>query len=99
MTEENSPFEGQLRGVGLRLDPLGILFRPHDYDGKQWGFTLKPEEGQPMIYMNGEWTEFVPEGVWLQMKDLWEEMKSKMQENIDDVGEYLDYPELGLKGE
>lgn len=94
MTE---PIPGQLRGVGIRPDPQGILFRPHIIEGIQWGYTLKPEEGQPMIFMNGEWTEFIPKGVWLQMLDLWEEMKNSMQNNISDVQEYVSYPELGLK--
>ncbi len=91
MTE---PVPGQLRGIGLRLDPQGILFKPHTEGGLQWGYTLKPEEGKPQIYMNGEWTDFVPEGVWIQMLELWQEMGNGMKENIGDIQEYLQYPEI-----
>lgn len=93
----SEPVPGQLRGVGLRLDPQGILFRPFEEGGIQWGYTLKPEEGQPMIFMKGEWTEFIPEGVWLQMLDLWEFMLKSMKENIKDVEYYLQYPEIASK--
>lgn len=89
-----NPVPGQLRGIGLRLDPQGILFRPFQENGLQWGYTLKPEEGQPQIFMNGEWTDFVPEGVWIQMLSLWEEMGKSMKENIGDIQEYLNYPEI-----
>jgi hypothetical protein len=90
----SDPVPGQLRGVGLRLDPQGILFRSYDEGGLRWGYTLKPEEGQPMIFMDGEWTEFVPQGVWLQMLELWNEMLAEMKNNINDVQEYLEYPEI-----
>jgi hypothetical protein len=92
MTEQPQP--GQLRGIGLRLDPQGILFRPFEENGLQWGYTLKPEEGQPALFMNDEWTEFVPEGVWLQMLDLWAQIGRDMKANIDDVQDYLEYPEV-----
>jgi hypothetical protein len=85
---------GQLSGIGLRPDPQGILFRPFEEEGIQWGYTLKPEEGQPMIFMNDEWTEFVPKGVWLQMLDLWNEIGKSIKENLGDFEGYLQYPEI-----
>lgn len=90
----DNPVPGQLRGIGLRLDPQGILFRSYEEGGLKWGYTLKPEEGKPQIFMNDEWTDFVPEGVWLQMLDLWKEMGKSMKENIADIQEYLEYPEI-----
>lgn len=96
----SEPLPGQLRGVGLRLDPEGLLFSPHIINELQWGYTLKPDEGQPMIFMNGEWTEFIPKGVWLDMLGLWKEMKQALQKNIKDVPPvYINYPELELKNE
>lgn len=88
------PQPGQLRGIGLRLDPQGILFRSYEEDGVKWGYTLKPQEGQPALFMDGKWTEFVPEGVWMQMLDLWAEMGRSMKANINDIQEYLEYPEV-----
>ena len=90
----DTPAPGQLRGVGLRLDPQGILFKPFEENGLQWGFTLKPEEGQPMIFMQDEWKEFIPKGVWLQMLDLWEEIGKGIKESPDDFQTYLEYPEI-----
>jgi len=93
MTEQPQP--GQLRGIGLRPDPQGLLFRTYeDEDGSKWGYTLKPTEGQPMIFMNDAWTTFVPEGVWNQMLDLWAQIGRDMKANINDVQEYLEYPEV-----
>jgi len=92
MTEQ--PVAGQLRGIALRPDPQGILFKPHTDGGVQWGYTLKPLEGKPQMYMNDTWTDFVPEGVWLQMLDLWAAIGREMKVNINDVQEYLEYPEV-----
>jgi hypothetical protein len=44
--------------------------------------------------MNDEWTTFVPEGVWNQMLDLWAQIGRDMKANINDVQEYLEYPEV-----
>ena len=89
------PAPGQLRGIGLRPDPQGLLFRTYeDEDGAKWGYTLKPTEGQPMIFMNDAWTTFVPEGVWNQMLANWDDIAKFANDLFSDYPTYLDYPEI-----
>lgn len=91
MTE---PIEGQLKGIGLRLDPQGILIAPHEEGGLQWGYTIIDKTHIPTMYIGGEWKNVVPEGVWLQMLDNWDNITKDAKEVLKEYPNYLDYPEL-----
>lgn len=91
MTE---PVEGQLKGIGLRLDPQEILIAPHEEGGLSWGYTIIDKTHIPSMYMGGEWKDVVPEGVWLQMLDNWDAIKKTAREVLAEYPEYLEYPEL-----
>ena len=94
-SEDNKPVPGQLRGVGNRLDPEGILFGSNTYDGGlTWGYTIIDKTAKPSIFMDDQWTEFVPEGVWLQMIDLWDDVIKTIKDNPDKYEYYLQYPEI-----
>lgn len=91
----SEPKLGDLKGIGLRPDPQGILFAPFtDDDGVQFGYTIIDPNQKPSMFMEDGWKEFVPEGVWLQMVDNWNAMKAGIRENLLDFPEYLQYPEL-----
>jgi hypothetical protein len=90
----SEPSEGQLRGIGLRLDPQGILIAPHEEGGLQWGYTIIDKTQIPAMYMNGEWKQVVPEGVWMQMLANWDDITKDAKEILADNPEYLKYPEL-----
>ncbi len=91
MTE---PIEGQLKGIGLRLDPQEILIAPHEEGGLSWGYTIIDKTHIPTMYIGGEWKDVVPEGVWLQMLDNWDAIKKTAKEVLAEYPEYLEYPEL-----
>ena len=93
MTE---PVEGQLRGIGLRLDPQEILIAPYEESGSglKWGYTIIDKTQIPSMYIGGEWKDVVPEGVWLQMLDNWDAIKKTAREVLAEYPEYLEYPEL-----
>jgi hypothetical protein len=91
MTE---PIEGQLKGIGLRLDPQEILIAPHEEGGLSWGYTIIDKTQIPTMYIGGEWKNVVPEGVWLQMLDNWDAIKKTAREVLAEYPEYLKYPEL-----
>lgn len=90
------PIEGQLRGIGLRLDPQGILIAPHVVPGSglQWGYTIIDKTRIPTMYIKGEWQNVVPEGVWSQMLANWEDIGKSAKDVFSDYPEYLEYPEL-----
>jgi hypothetical protein len=88
------PVEGQLRGIGLRLDPQEILIAPHEEGGLKWGYTIINKAHIPTMYMGGEWKNVVPEGVWLQMLDNWDAIAKTAKEVLAEYPEYLEYPEL-----
>lgn len=92
MTEQ--PVVGQLRGVGLRLDPESILFAPEETGGLVWGYTIVDRTAKPAMFMNDEWTQFVPEGVWLQMLDAWDNLINTIKKNPEKFEYYLRYPEI-----
>ena len=94
MTEQ--PQEGQLRGIGLRLDPQGILIAPHEYPdtGLTWGYTIIDRDRIPTMYINGEWRDVVPEGVWNQMLANWDDIGKFANDLFSDYPTYLDYPEV-----
>lgn len=91
MTE---PQEGQLRGIGLRKDPEGILIAPHDVNGEQWGYTIIDKTKIPTMYIKGQWQDVVPEGVWYQMLANWEDIGKFANDLFSKHTEYLEYPEL-----
>jgi hypothetical protein len=91
MTE---PIEGQLKGIGLRLDPQEILIAPHEEGGLSWGYTIIDKTQIPAMYIGGEWKDVVPEGVWLQMLGNWDAIKKTAREVLAEYPEYLEYPEL-----
>jgi hypothetical protein len=91
MTE---PIEGQLKGIGLRLDPQEILIAPHEEGGLKWGYTIIDKTHIPTMYIGGEWKNVVPEGVWLQMLDNWDAIAKTAKEVLAEYPEYLEYPEL-----
>jgi hypothetical protein len=91
MTE---PKQGQLRGIGLRPDPQEILIAPYEQDGKTWGYTIINKDEIPAMFMDGEWREVIPEGVWIQMKENWNGIKSSAKEVFEEYPEYLEYPEI-----
>jgi hypothetical protein len=91
MTE---PIEGQLLGIGLRLDPQEILIAPHEEGGLKWGYTIIDKTQIPTMYIGGEWKNVVPEGVWLQMLDNWANIAKNAKQVLEEHPEYLEYPEL-----
>lgn len=97
MSEE--PQVGQMRGVLLRLDPKGILFAPHTLNGVSWGYSIDPDEDNPAIYMDDEWKEIIPEGVWYQMVENWTQVKNTVLNNPKEYADYLAYPEFGGSNE
>ena len=90
----DNPVPGQLRGVGLRLDPDSILFAPETTGGLTWGYTIVDKTAKPAMYMDGEWREFVPEGVWLQMLDAWENLIKIIKQDPAKYEYYLEFPEI-----
>lgn len=94
MIEEANPVPGQLRGIGNRLDPDSILFAPESINGLIWGYTIVDRTSKPAIYMNDEWTDFVPEGVWLQMIDAWDNLIKTIKASPEKYEYYLNYPEI-----
>lgn len=91
MTE---PTEGQVRGIGIRLDPQEILIAPHEMNGAMWGYTITDKTKIPTMYIKGEWKEVVPEGVWVQMIANWEDISKTANEVFTEHPEYLEYPEV-----
>ena len=96
MEESLDPKPGQLRGVGLRLDPDSILFASETHSGLTWGYTIVDKTAKPTIFMEGEWKEFVPEGVWLQMIDIWDNLISEIKKDPEKYSHYLSYPEISV---
>jgi len=90
----DQPVEGQLRGIGLRLDPQEILIALYTESGLTWGYTIIDKTQIPTMYIGGEWKNVVPEGVWLQMLDNWDAIAKTAKEVLTEYPEYLDYPEL-----
>jgi hypothetical protein len=90
----NTPTPGELRGIGLRLDPAGILIAPNEDAGLIWSYTIIDKTQIPTMYIGDEWKPVVPEGVWLQMLDNWEELKKIDRSVFDRNPIYLTYPEL-----
>jgi hypothetical protein len=90
----SSPIPGQLKGIGLRLDPAGILIAPSETNGLIWGYTIIDKTQIPTMFMNDEWSEVVPKGVWLQMLENWEALKGIDQSVFERNPVYKQYPEL-----
>jgi hypothetical protein len=90
----DQPIEGQLRGIGLRLDPKEILIAPYTENGLTWGYTIIDKTQIPTMYIDGEWKNVVPESVWLQMLDNWDSITKDAKAILDENPEYLLYPEL-----
>jgi hypothetical protein len=90
----DQPSEGQLRGIGNRLDPQSILFAPEEINGLTWGYSIIDKNSKPEIFMGGEWKEFVPLGVWLQMLDAWEDLIKTIKQDPEKYEHYLQYPEI-----
>lgn len=88
------PVEGQLRGIGLRLDPQGILIAPHEEGGLTWGYTIIDRDRIPTMYIKGEWQNVVPEGVWVQMLANWDDIAKTANDVFSDYPQYLEYPEV-----
>ena len=88
------PIEGQLRGIGLRLDPQEILIAPHEEGGLSWGYTIIDRTKIPTMYIKGEWQNVVPEGVWVQMLANWDDIAKTANDVFSDYPEYLEYPEV-----
>lgn len=88
------PIEGQLRGIGLRLDPQEILIAPHEEGGLKWGYTIIDRTNIPTMYIKGEWQNVVPEGVWVQMLANWDDIAKTANDVFSDYPEYLEYPEV-----
>ena len=88
------PIEGQLKGIGLRLDPQEILIAPSNEGGLSWGYTIIDKTHIPTMYMGGEWKNVVPEGVWLQMLDNWDDVINTIKNDQDGFSHYLGYPEI-----
>lgn len=89
-----NPIEGQLLGIGLRLDPQEILIAPHRQGGLSWGYTIIDRTKIPTMYIGGEWKPVVPEGVWVQMLANWDDIAKTANDVFSDYPEYLDYPEV-----
>ena len=92
----DQPVEGQLRGIGLRLDPQEILIAPYEEPGSglKWGYTIIDKSQIPTMYIGGEWKQVVPEGVWLQMLDNWSAITKNAKDVLSEYPNYLEYPEL-----
>jgi hypothetical protein len=88
------PIEGQLRGIGLRLDPQGILIAPHEEGGLQWGYTIIDRDNVPTMYIDDNWVDVVPLGVWSQMLANWDDIAKFANDLFSNHPEYLDYPEI-----
>jgi hypothetical protein len=88
------PQEGQLHGIGLRLDPQGILIAPHEEGGLQWGYTIIDRDKVPTMYIDGNWVDVVPVGVWSQMLSNWDDISSFANDLFSDHPGYLEYPEV-----
>jgi hypothetical protein len=88
------PIEGQLRGIGLRLDPQGILIAPHEEGGLQWGYTIIDRTKVPTMYIDGNWVDVVPVGVWAQMIANWDDIAKTANDVFSDYPKYLEYPEV-----
>jgi hypothetical protein len=88
------PIEGQLRGIGLRLDPQEILIAPHEEGGLLWGYTIIDRTKIPTMYIKGEWQNVVPEGVWVQMLANWDDIAKTANDVFSDYPQYLEYPEV-----
>jgi hypothetical protein len=88
------PVEGQLRGIGIRLDPQEILIAPHEEGGLKWGYTIIDRDKIPTMYIKGEWQNVVPEGVWVQMLANWDDIAKTANDVFVDYPEYLEYPEV-----
>jgi hypothetical protein len=91
MTE---PTEGQLQGVGLRPDPQEILIAPHEKGGLLWGYTIIDRTKVPSMYIMGEWVDVVPESVWVQMLENWDNIAKTANDVFSEYPEYLEYPEV-----
>jgi hypothetical protein len=91
MTE---PQEGQLKGIGLRPDPQGVLIAPHEEGGLQWGYTIIDRDNIPTMYIKGEWKNVVPEGVWYQMLANWDDIAKFANDLFSDYPQYLQYSEI-----
>lgn len=91
MTE---PTSGQLRGIGIRLDPQEILIAPYEEGGLKWGYTIIDKTQIPTMYINSDWAEVVPEGVWIQMLENWDSIAKTAKEVLEEYPEYLEYPEV-----
>lgn len=94
MSEVDKPRPGQLRGIGIRPDPQAVLIAPHVIDGEMWGYTILDKTQPPAIYMDDDWQEFVPKGVWIQMLENWEQIRLLANDTFSDFPVYLDYPEI-----
>lgn len=92
MTEQ--AVQGQLRGIGLRLDPQEILIAPHEEGGLKWGYTIIDRTKIPTMYIGEEWKDVVPEGVWVQMLANWDDIAKTANEVFTEYPEYLEYPEV-----
>ena len=89
-----NPIEGQLRGIGIRLDPQEILIAPHTQGGLTWGYTIIDRDKVPTMYINGEWRDVVPVGVWSQMLENWDDIAKFANDLFSEHTIYLDYPEV-----
>lgn len=89
-----NPVEGQLHGIGLRLDPQGILIAPHEDGGLQWGYTIIDRTKVPTMYIKGEWQDVVPVGVWTQMLANWDDIAKTANDVFSGYPQYLNYPEV-----
>jgi hypothetical protein len=88
------PIEGQLTGIGIRLDPQEILIAPHTKGGLTWGYTIIDRTKAPAMYIMGKWVDVVPEGVWVQMLANWDDIANTAKDVLAKYPEYLEYPEL-----
>ena len=90
----SEPVEGQLRGIGLRLDPQEILIAPHVEGGLKCGYTIIDKNSIPSMFIDGEWRDVVPEGVWVQMLANWDSIAKTANDVFSEYPEYLEYPEV-----
>ena len=90
----SEPTPGQLQGVGLRKDPQEILIAPFELDGITWGYTIIDKTQIPKMYIEDEWKDVVPEGVWIQMLENWDNIAKTAKEVFEEYPEYLEYPEV-----
>jgi hypothetical protein len=92
MTDQ--PVEGQLVGIGIRLDPKEILIAPYEENGLTWGYTIIDKSKIPTMYIGGKWQNVVPEGVWIQMLENWDAIAKTAKDVFAEYPEYLEYPEI-----